>query len=66
MRDKIIRKKALKILAKAQQISLQLTDNYQQIVSLTRVAQTYGEISKRESALASLNLAKEKNETNKR
>lgn len=53
-------KKALKILAKAQQISLQLTDNYQQIVSLTRVAQTYGEISKRESALASLNLAKEK------
>ncbi|WP_342596711.1 DUF481 domain-containing protein [Cyanobacterium aponinum UTEX 3222] len=53
-------KKALKILAKAQQISLQLTDNYQQIVSLTRVAQTYGEISNRENALASLNLAKEK------
>lgn len=60
-------KKALKILAKAQQVSLQLTDNYQQIVSLTQVAQTYGEINNRESvntkchyAIASLNLAKEK------
>nr|WP_242027655.1 DUF481 domain-containing protein [Cyanobacterium aponinum] len=53
-------KKALKILAKAQQISLQLTDNYQQVATLTQIAQTYGEINNRESAIASLNLAKEK------